>query len=44
MKVEVVVLPVSDVDKAEDSCQALGWRRDAGFAISEAASAQGPST
>ena len=35
MKLEVVVVPVSDVDKAEDFCQGLGWRLDADFAKSE---------
>ncbi len=30
-KLEVVVLPVSDVDKAKDFYQALGWRLDADF-------------
>ena len=29
---EVVVLPVSDVDKAKDFYQGLGWRLDADFA------------
>ena len=29
---EVVVLPVFDVDKARDFYQALGWRLDADFA------------
>ena len=28
---EVVVLPVSDVDKARDFYQGLGWRLDADF-------------
>ena len=28
---EVVVLPVSDVDKAKDFYQGLGWRLDADF-------------
>ncbi len=32
MKLEVVVLPVSDVDKAKRFYQALGWRLDADFA------------
>jgi catechol 2,3-dioxygenase-like lactoylglutathione lyase family enzyme len=32
MKLEVVVVPVSDVDKAKDFYQALGWRLDADFA------------
>jgi catechol 2,3-dioxygenase-like lactoylglutathione lyase family enzyme len=30
-KLEVVVLPVSDVDKAKDFYQGLGWRLDADF-------------
>jgi catechol 2,3-dioxygenase-like lactoylglutathione lyase family enzyme len=32
MKLEVVVLPVSDVDKAKDFYQGLGWRLDADLA------------
>ena len=32
MKLEVVVVPVSDVDKSRDFYQALGWRLDAEFA------------
>ena len=32
MKLEVVVVPVSDVDRAKDFYQALGWRLDADFA------------
>jgi catechol 2,3-dioxygenase-like lactoylglutathione lyase family enzyme len=32
MKLEVVVVPVSDVDKARDFYQGLGWRLDADFA------------
>jgi catechol 2,3-dioxygenase-like lactoylglutathione lyase family enzyme len=32
MKLEVVVLPVSDVDKAKSFYQGLGWRLDADFA------------
>jgi catechol 2,3-dioxygenase-like lactoylglutathione lyase family enzyme len=35
MKLEVVVVPVSDVDKAKGFYQALGWRLDADFAKSE---------
>ncbi len=31
MKLEVVVLPVADVDRARDFYQALGWRLDADF-------------
>ena len=34
-KLEVVIVPVSDVDKAKDFYQALGWRLDADFAKSE---------
>ena len=34
-KLEVVVIPVSDVDKAKDFYQGLGWRLDADFAKSE---------
>jgi catechol 2,3-dioxygenase-like lactoylglutathione lyase family enzyme len=32
MKLEVVVIPVSDVDQAKAFYQALGWRLDADFA------------
>jgi catechol 2,3-dioxygenase-like lactoylglutathione lyase family enzyme len=32
MKLEVVVVPVSDVDRAKHFYQALGWREDADFA------------
>jgi len=35
MKLEVVVVPVSDVDKAKDFYRALGWRLDADLAKSE---------
>jgi catechol 2,3-dioxygenase-like lactoylglutathione lyase family enzyme len=35
MKLEVVVVPVSDVDKAKDFYQGLGWRLDADFAKSK---------
>jgi catechol 2,3-dioxygenase-like lactoylglutathione lyase family enzyme len=35
MKLEVVVIPVSDVDKAKAFYQALGWRLDADFARDE---------
>lgn len=31
MKLEVVVLPVSDVDRAKAFYQSLGWRQDADF-------------
>jgi catechol 2,3-dioxygenase-like lactoylglutathione lyase family enzyme len=32
MKLEVVVLPVADVDRSKDFYEALGWREDADFA------------
>lgn len=32
MRLEVVVVPVSDVDRAKDFYKALGWRLDADFA------------
>jgi catechol 2,3-dioxygenase-like lactoylglutathione lyase family enzyme len=35
MKLEVVVLPVSDVDRAKDFYTALGWRLDADVATGE---------
>src|ERR1700761_4169515 len=35
MKLEVVVLPVSDVDRAKEFYKGLGWREDADFAASE---------
>jgi catechol 2,3-dioxygenase-like lactoylglutathione lyase family enzyme len=35
MKLEVVVLPVADVDRAKDFYGGLGWRLDADFASSE---------
>lgn len=31
MKLEVVVLPVADVDRAKNFYQALGWREDADY-------------
>ncbi|MGY2873839.1 catechol 2,3-dioxygenase-like lactoylglutathione lyase family enzyme [Marmoricola sp. URHA0025 HA25] len=34
MKLEVVVIPVSDVDRAKDFYKGLGWRLDADFATS----------
>ena len=34
MKLEVVVVPVSDVDRAKDFYKGLGWREDADFATS----------
>jgi catechol 2,3-dioxygenase-like lactoylglutathione lyase family enzyme len=34
MKLEVVVLPVTDVDRAKDFYKELGWRLDADFASS----------
>jgi catechol 2,3-dioxygenase-like lactoylglutathione lyase family enzyme len=33
MKLEVVTLPVSDVDRAKSFYQSLGWRLDADFAV-----------
>jgi catechol 2,3-dioxygenase-like lactoylglutathione lyase family enzyme len=30
-KLEVVVLPVSELDRAKDFYKALGWRQDADF-------------
>jgi catechol 2,3-dioxygenase-like lactoylglutathione lyase family enzyme len=35
MRLEVVVLPVSDVDRARDFYQALGWRLDADFHVDD---------
>src|SRR4051794_41765602 len=35
MKLEVVVIPVSDVDRAEEFYKSLGWRLDADFATDE---------
>jgi catechol 2,3-dioxygenase-like lactoylglutathione lyase family enzyme len=35
MKLEVVVVPVSDVDKSKDFYTALGWRLDADVATDE---------
>jgi catechol 2,3-dioxygenase-like lactoylglutathione lyase family enzyme len=34
MKLEVLVLPVSDVDRAKEFYKGLGWREDADFAAS----------
>lgn len=31
MKLEVVVIPVSDVDRSKDFYKMLGWRLDADF-------------
>src|SRR5687767_14448061 len=36
LKVEVVVLPVSDVDRAKRFYESLGWRMDADFAAGDA--------
>lgn len=36
MKLEVVVIPVSDVDRAKSFYSNLGWRLDADFAVSDA--------
>lgn len=35
MKLEVVVLPVADVDRAKNFYKALGWREDADYAAGE---------
>jgi catechol 2,3-dioxygenase-like lactoylglutathione lyase family enzyme len=35
MKLEVVVLPVSDVDRAKAFYQSLGWREDADFTVDD---------
>jgi catechol 2,3-dioxygenase-like lactoylglutathione lyase family enzyme len=35
MKLEVVVLPVSDVDRAKDFYAGLGWRLDADFSADD---------
>jgi catechol 2,3-dioxygenase-like lactoylglutathione lyase family enzyme len=35
MKLEVVVLPVADVDRAKAFYQSLGWREDADFATGQ---------
>jgi catechol 2,3-dioxygenase-like lactoylglutathione lyase family enzyme len=35
MKLEVVLMPVSDVDRAKSFYESLGWRLDADFPISE---------
>src|SRR3954453_14259637 len=36
MKLEVVVIPVSDVDRAKEFYASLGWRLDADFADGDA--------
>jgi catechol 2,3-dioxygenase-like lactoylglutathione lyase family enzyme len=35
MKLEVVVVPVADVDRAKQFYKALGWREDADFVLDE---------
>ena len=35
LKLEVVIVPVSDVDRAKRFYQSLGWRLDADFATGE---------
>lgn len=35
MKLEVVTLPVSDVDRAKSFYQSLGWRLDGDFAFGD---------
>ena len=37
MKIEVVVIPVSDVDRAKEFYAGLGWRLDGDFPMSESA-------
>ena len=36
MKLEVVVVPVTDVDRAKQFYKSLGWREDADFVADEA--------
>jgi len=36
LKLEVVVIPVSDVDRAKEFYEGLGWRLDADFAVGDA--------
>ena len=38
MKLEVVIIPVSDVDRAKEFYGSLGWRLDADFASTTSAS------
>ncbi|WP_433379875.1 VOC family protein [Actinoplanes sp. CA-142083] len=40
MKLEVVTLPVSDVDRAKSFYQSLGWRLDADFDLGEVRAVQ----
>jgi catechol 2,3-dioxygenase-like lactoylglutathione lyase family enzyme len=35
MKLEVVVVPVSDVDRAKEFYESLGWRQDADFSAKD---------
>ena len=35
MKLEIVVIPVSDVDRAKEFYASLGWRLDADFAAGD---------
>src|SRR5919199_422702 len=35
LKLEVVIIPVSDVDRAKAFYEKMGWRMDGDFAISE---------
>ena len=41
MKFEIVVIPVSDVDRAKAFYEGLGWRLDAEFASGEGAASPG---
>ena len=35
MKLEVIVIPVSDIDRAKQFYSKLGWRLDAEFAVGD---------
>jgi catechol 2,3-dioxygenase-like lactoylglutathione lyase family enzyme len=41
MKLEVVTVPVSDVDQSKRFYRSLGWRLDADIAVDEASEAAG---
>jgi catechol 2,3-dioxygenase-like lactoylglutathione lyase family enzyme len=43
MKLEVVVVPVADVDKAKDFYQGMGWRLDADVSAGVLFDFKGPS-
>ena len=42
MKLEVVTIPVSDVDRAKDFYAGLGWRLDADFTNGDSGTPCGP--